>query len=94
VTEYDDEATGVSKATSHPEKSPRRHLDSDLARAIKEAKLKTGKSWRRLAKFTGLSHSFLVQLSNGQRVPSEGTVEVLARCLPIDDWAVERLRAL
>ena len=30
-------ATGLPKATSHPVKSPRRHLDPELANAIKEA---------------------------------------------------------
>jgi hypothetical protein len=85
------EATTEHKATS---KAPRRHLDPELARAIKEAKLKTGTSWRRVAKYTGLSHSYLVQLSNGQRVPSRETVEVLAEWLPIEEWAVEELRVV
>lgn len=75
-------------------KSPRRYLDPELAWAIKEAKLKTGSTWRRVANYTGLSHSYLVQLSNGQRVPSRETVEVLAKWLPIEEWAVEALRDL
>jgi ribosome-binding protein aMBF1 (putative translation factor) len=87
----DRKATGVPEATSPPVKSPRRYLDSELAQAIKEAKLKTGASWRRVARVTGLSHSFLVQLSNGQRVPSRRTVEVLAEVLPLEEWAVEQL---
>lgn len=87
-------ATGLPEATSHDVKSPRRHLDPELARAIKEAKLKTGASWRRVAKFTGLSNSYLVQLSNGQRVPSRETVELLVDVLPIEEWAVEGLRSL
>ena len=73
-------------------RQPRRFLDPELALAIKKAKLRTRASWRRVARFTGLSHSFLVQLSNGQRVPSIRTVEILANALPIEDWAVERLR--
>lgn len=87
----DPEATGVPEATSPSVKSPRRHLDPELARAIKEAKLRTGASWRRVAKFTGLSHSYLVQLSNGQRVPSRETVEVLAEWLPLDPDVVGKL---
>jgi transcriptional regulator with XRE-family HTH domain len=47
-----------------------------------------------VAKYTGLSHSYLVQLSNGQRVPSRATVDVLAEWLPIEEWAVERLRVI
>lgn len=78
-------------ATAYP-RQPRRYLDPELATAIKEAKLRTGASWRRVAKFTGLSHSFLVQLSNGQRVPSRQTVEVLAEWLPVEEWAVKALR--
>ncbi len=86
------EATSKHEATNTP--SPRRHLDPELAGAIKDAKLATSKSWRRIAKVTGLSHSYLVQLSNGQRMPSRDTVEVLARVLNIEDSAVERLRDL
>lgn len=89
----DPKATGYLQATSSGVKSPRRHLDPELAQAIKEAKLRTGASWRRVAKFTGLSHSYLVQLSNGQRVPSKETVKVLAAWLPIERWAVEKLYA-
>jgi cyanate lyase len=85
-------ATDYPQATSPPVKSPRRYPDPELAQAIKEAKLKTGSSWRRVAKYTGLSHSYLVQLSNGQRVPSRKTVEVLAEWLPMENWAVEQLR--
>jgi cyanate lyase len=78
-------------ATTYPWQ-PGRSLDPELAEAIKEAKLKTRASWRKIARHTGLSHSFLVQLSNGQRVPSIRTVEILADALPIEEWAVERLR--
>lgn len=74
-------------------RQPRRFLDPELAQAIKEAKLKTGASWRRVARFTGLSHSYLVQLSNGDRVPSPNTVEVLGRVLPISEHDLDRLRA-
>jgi ribosome-binding protein aMBF1 (putative translation factor) len=84
-------ATTNHEATSQLVKSPRRYLDPELAQAIKEAKLKTGASWRKVARYTGLSHSYLVQLSNGQRVPSRATVEVLADVLPIQEWAVKRL---
>ena len=78
-------------ATTYPWQ-PGRSLDPKLAEAIKEAKLKTTASWRKVSRHTGLSHSYLVQLSNGQRVPSIRTVEILADALPIEDWAVERLR--
>lgn len=78
-------------ATTYPWQ-PGRSLDPELAEAIKEAKLETRASWRKVARHTGLSHSYLVQLSNGQRVPSSQTVEILARWLPIEEWAVERLR--
>lgn len=92
ISASDPQATALPKATTPSAKSPGRFLDPELAAAIKQAKLKTGASWRRVAKFTGLSHSFLVQLSNGQRVPSKQTVEVLAEWLPIEEWAVQRLR--
>jgi len=78
-------------ATTYPWQ-PGRSLDPKLAEAIKEAKLKTTASWRKVARHTGLSHSFLVQLSNGQRVPSIRTVEILADALPIEEGAVEELR--
>jgi hypothetical protein len=56
----DRKATGVPEGTSSGVKSPRRCLDPELAKT-KQAKLKTGASWRRVAKYTGLSHSYLVQ---------------------------------
>ena len=59
---------------------------------LEKAKLRTRASCRRVARYTGLSHSFLVQLSNGQRVPSIRTVEILADALPIEEWAVRELR--
>lgn len=74
-------------------RQPRRHSNPELAQAIKEGKLETGKSWRWIVKVTSLSHGYLVQLSNGQRVPSRDTVEVLAKALDIEDWAVDRLRS-
>ena len=71
----------------------RRLLPPELAREIKEAKVASKMSWRELAEATGLSHSFLIQLSNGQRAPSLQTVETLVSVLPLEDWVVDELRA-
>ncbi len=78
----------------HDPWKPGRFLAPELAEAIKEAKLATGASWRNVAKHAGFSHAYLVELSNGHRVPSIRTVEILAGVLPIEEWAVEELRSV
>jgi len=83
---------GTATHGDHDPWQPGRFLHPELAQAIRAAKLRTRASWRTVAKFTGLSHSYLVQLSNGKRVPSVQTVEILAAALPLEKWAVERLR--
>lgn len=79
------------EATSYP-RQPGRFLEPELAAAIKRAKLETRASWARVSRVTGLSKAFLIQLSNGHRVPSARTVEILGRNLPIHEHDMDRLR--
>lgn len=87
-----DGSTPNRMATADPRQPPQRFLEPELALIIKEAKLMTGKSWRRVSMVTGLSKAFLIQLSNGQRRPSLVTVETLGRVLPIDEEDLDKLR--
>ena len=70
---------------------PQRYLDPDLAGAVAEAKKRTGLTWRQLARLTGVSHPHLVLISQGKRVPSDVTVEMMTDYLPIEADALERL---
>jgi hypothetical protein len=94
----DNEYAGVVETRSPPHgyrptpRQPQRYLDPALAKSIAEAKEKTCLSWRQLALLTGLSHSFLIQLAGGVRVPSDVTVELIADYLPIEPGDLEELR--
>lgn len=73
---------------------PQRYLNSELAGAVAEAKLRTGLTWRELAAVTGISYSHLVLIAQGKRVPSDVTVEMIADVLPIAPGALEGLRRI
>jgi hypothetical protein len=45
-----------------------------------------------VGRLTGISHSHLVLISQGKRVPSDVTVEAMADILPIDEEALDGLR--
>ena len=71
---------------------PHRYLDPQLAGAIANAKVRSGLSWRQLALLTGVSHPHLVLIAGGKRVPSDLTVERIARWLDIDEELLDQLR--
>ena len=73
-------------------RQPQRWLAPHLAHAVRDAKEATGLSWREIGRRTGVSHSHLVLISNGRRVPSDAVVEALAEVLPITDGELEGLR--
>jgi ribosome-binding protein aMBF1 (putative translation factor) len=85
------DATAI-KEDAHP--GPQRHLDARLADAIREAKERTGLSWRGLAAATGISTPHLNHLSLGRRVPSRKVAETLIYTLRLDDEVAEGLRAV
>lgn len=65
-------------------RKPQRFLDPFLAEGIADAKRRSGLSWRGVARLVGRSHGYLILLSQGRRVPSQLTVELLADVLPLD----------
>jgi transcriptional regulator with XRE-family HTH domain len=77
---------------------PRRQLPTRLARAVSEAKLASRLSWRAIAERSGVSHSHLVLVAQGKRVPSREVAERIVAVLDLDgdtanwllDEAVER----
>lgn len=73
-------------------RKPGRYLAPELARGIKEAKQASHMSWRKIGRLAGRSHSFLVNLARGRRIPSQDTVTRLARVLPLDEDTIEGLR--
>jgi hypothetical protein len=75
--------------TANPWK-PGRYLDPEIAASVKRAKERTRKSWRRIAKWTGVSHPHLVLISQGKRVPSRRVVQAMAD-LPFEPGEWERL---
>lgn len=72
---------------------PRRFLESRLAEAIAEAKQRSGMSWRELGRQCGVSHSHLIHLAHGRRVPSTRTVDAIADVLSLDSDTVYGLRS-
>jgi cyanate lyase len=64
---------------------PRRHLPPDLAEAVRDAKLRSGRSWRDLARASGVSHPHLVLISQGSRVPSREVARRIIAVLDLDD---------
>jgi cyanate lyase len=71
---------------------PRRQLPTRLARAVSDAKRTSGLSWREIANRTGLSHSHLVLVAQGARLPSRQVVDAIARVLPIEAEILNELR--
>lgn len=59
---------------------------------VKRAKQRTRRSWRWIAQYVGVSHPHLVQISNGDRVPSPPVVDALA-VLPFEPGELEALYA-
>lgn len=57
-------------ANTNPGQPRRTQLDPEIAASVARAKKRTGKSWRWLAKRLGISHSHLLQISQGVRCPS------------------------
>jgi hypothetical protein len=57
---------------------------------VARAKLRTGKSWRWLGKRLGISHSHLIQISQGVRCPSR-TVALAMKPLFLDEAEWEAL---
>jgi hypothetical protein len=78
------EATTDPMATEYLRQPRRQTLDPEVAASVLRAKLRTGKSWRWLAKRLGLSHSHLLQISQGVRCPSK-TVALAMRPLPFEE---------
>ena len=84
-------STAATEGRPHP--GPQRHLDDDLAHAIRAGKDATGLSWRGLAAETGVSRAHLHNLSLGTRIPSRRTAQVLIDALDLDDDIADELRA-
>lgn len=78
-------ATGIPR-------QPGRFLDPNLAAAVARAKKRSGMTWRTIARRVGVSHSHLINISKGRRLPSSRTVEGMARVLRIDGDELEGLR--
>lgn len=68
-------------------RQPGRYLDPEVAASVKRAKERTGRTWRWVAKWTGVSHPHLVLISQGKRVPSRRVVQALAD-LPFEPGGV------
>jgi transcriptional regulator with XRE-family HTH domain len=75
-------------------REPRRFLPHRLAEAIAEAKQQSGMSWRELGRQCGVSHSHLIHLARGRRVPSARTVDAIADVLRLDPAISDELRAV
>jgi transcriptional regulator with XRE-family HTH domain len=73
--------------------SPRRHLDPELAAAISVAKKRSGRTWRSLARLVGVSHSHLVNLARGRRVPSPRTTLAISAVLRLPQHITDGLLA-
>lgn len=66
--------------------------------AVREAKIRTGWSWRQLARRSDVSHPHLVLIAQGKRVPSRQVAQRIVAALALDgdtarwllDEAVER----
>jgi ribosome-binding protein aMBF1 (putative translation factor) len=71
--------------------APQRHLAADVAQALHQAHLRTGWSYRHNALRIGISHSHLLRLCQGVRVPSRGVAARLAQVLPLSEEEQERL---
>ncbi len=83
----------ATRSTTTP-RQPHRYLPPHLAAAIAGAKQRTGMSWRELGRQCGVSHSFLIQLAHGKRVPSTRTVDAITDVLVLDPHVVTGLRAI
>lgn len=72
------------EATTFPGQPRRTQLDPDIASSVARAKERTGNSWRFPAKRLGISHSHLLQISQGVRCPSR-SVALAMRPLFVDE---------
>ena len=77
------------RATTYPRK-PSRYLAPEIAESVKRAKLRTGASWRRIAKHIGVSHSHLVLIAQGKRVPSTTVADAMSK-LPFEPGEFDAL---
>ena len=71
-------------------RQPQRFLDPEIAASVKRAKERLHRSWRFIGKCIGVSHSHLVLIAQGKRVPSVVVVEAMAD-LPFGPGEYERL---
>jgi transcriptional regulator with XRE-family HTH domain len=72
-------------------RKPRRYLDPRLAAAIRGAKEESGMSWREIGRECGVSHSFLIQLAHGKRVPSTRTAGAVVDVLDLERDVADEL---
>lgn len=79
------------KRSNHTPRKPRRYLDPRLAGAISESKEQSGLTWREISARCGVSHSHLVNLAGGKRVPSRRTVFAIAEVLRLGEHVLTDL---
>jgi cyanate lyase len=72
---------------------PQRHLAPHLAAAIRDGKEATGMSWREFAIVVGRSRAHVHLISQGKRVPSRLTAQMLIDALSLDRDIADELRA-
>ena len=80
-----------SMATAKPQwQPPQRFLDAEIAASVRRAKERLGESWRFIGRVIGVSHSHLILISQGKRVPSVVVVEAMSG-MPFAPGEYERL---
>ena len=65
-------------------------MDPEIAASVRRAKERLGESWRFIGGVIGVSHSHLVLISQGKRVPSVVVVEAMAG-MPFQPGEYKRL---
>lgn len=75
-------------------RQPSRYLDPALAKAVKDAKERSLWSWREIGEMTGVSHSHLVLIAQGKRVPSNRVLDAVAKVLVLDSEVLASLRCV
>lgn len=85
--------TPPDQAETDNQWQPGRYLDPEIAASVQRAKERTRRTWRWIAERIGVSHSHLVLIAQGRRVPSRAVVEAMS-ALPFEDGELDRLRGV
>jgi len=83
-------ATACHEVGGYPRKPGERFLDPEIAASVGRAKERLHKSWRFIGKRIGVSHSHLVLIAQGKRVPSVVVAEAM-KAMPFEAGEYERL---